>query len=341
MPKYTEGIAAGADDFYQILRSHMLANGWTEHHILNDTAGSRSIVFKGTELTTGVGNAPIVRIYEAVVGANTVVRYEGYSDWDTATISGANLLGSNWEFKTQAVSFNYRMRVNGLSLGISTEVGGTVYTNYIGFARRDGVPQRLGVSKLTAAVAAGTNTVSVAHDLTGSLQAGQIVILIDQSHDSTSATWQNMESMTVQSVSPTSITFTTNLTKGFSSNSIVGADPMPIFGGPSTTTTNPSGTPYFLYSLDATHDSATGEIAGYATVQPIGYTPGFDGGYAVGYFQIRSTETGAQSQRGSCYHYISGYFAGTNVADLIEDGSGNQAVILFPSSSGLALITTD
>ena len=340
MALYTNGTALNKDDFYQLVRAHLGANGWTEHDILSDVVDTRDIVFKGTALDATTGNACLLRL------ALSAGKMYGicYADWDPTNNVGSLQAGNgNSTIQVATTPFAYWLRTNGTSLAIATEVSTTYKFNYYGFVRRGRGQAVSGTTSLATAVTAGTNVVTVNSDMTTRLRVGQTVQIIDQSHSNASGTWGNIEAVVISAITATTITFTTNLVNAYSAGSFVGADPCPAIST-AASNTNPGVSPYFSYSLNGAWTSGTSEAGSFAAdignATAIGnLQPGYGGERPVGVWAVDSNKAGVYARRGTLYHYLSGGFQGSNAQDLIDEGDGvTDAVILYTAQTGLAML---
>ena len=346
MALYTNGIANNPDDLFQQMRAHLTANGWTEHDVINDVLDNRDIVFKGTELTTGIGNAPLVRVR----WNGTNYSYVTYTDWDATNNAGANLAGdlnnASFYWQVSTAPFNFWMRANGLAFCVVTEVSTVYRTAYAGFYRRVRGTAVDGITSLSAAASAGASTVSVTTDVSAKMRVGQQVFLIDRSGSNASATWQNVEKLTIQSVTATTITFTSALTKGYSAGSFVGTDPYPISCAkvPITTIAFNSSVLYVPIGLGGGSSGSNGTYLPLATnTKGISYNYADDDPSALGERGIGGivvAQTGVSSGfRGFLYHLLSGAFQTANAQDLIDEGDGvTDAVILRAANDGFAML---
>jgi hypothetical protein len=94
---------------------------------------------------------------------------------------------------------------------------------YCGFLRR-GLPTiRSGVTQTTSSAFYGDTVLNVATDMTGKLQVGQRVMILDNS----AASFYG-ESQVIQSISPTSITFEAGMGFTHAANALIGYNPQPL-----------------------------------------------------------------------------------------------------------------
>lgn len=264
MAKYITGTATGpgaTDAFFQVIRTHLTNNGWTEHDVISNTSGQRDIVFRGAALDATADNRPFIRVRQPT-GTNTL-DYLAYTDWDVSAHVGINDIGNTVSTTRQTYqdsSFVYFMRANSVSIAVIAKIGAAYTRAYVGFLRRQLPVHMAGVTKSSGSIAAGSTDIPVSSDLTGRLYVGQTVWLINYNHNNASANKDRVEKHTISVVSSTQITLGEVTTGAFDANTIIGENPLPITVFiQSGATIALTGTSYYSHAADATRTSATAQ----------------------------------------------------------------------------------
>lgn len=267
MAKYTTGTATGPgamDAFFQALRTHLGANGWSEYDILNDVGGTRDIVFRGGALDVTADNRPFVRIKQ--VTATNNIDFTGYLDWDVTAHAGmfatGDVVGST-RLSTQDGSFVYFIRVNPVSMFVAAKIGTAYNRVYAGYLRRHLPVSMAGITKVTGAIAGATpggTLLNVSSDITGKLHPGQVVLLINNAHNNASANKERVQKVTIQTLSATQVSFVEAISSAFDAGAVFGLYPEPmLIGIHNSSSAAFSPTTYFALNGDGTRSSATGQ----------------------------------------------------------------------------------
>ncbi len=130
----------------------------------------------------------------------------------------------------QDASFSYWICVCEFGIVVETLVGSTYQGAAAGSFRTPQPLSQRGVGVSTAALPSGSNSVTVTPDISARVTPGQKVLIVNNSHNSTTAGWPSApELLTVQSVSGTgsqaTIVFSTTTGQNFDAGALVGSVP--------------------------------------------------------------------------------------------------------------------
>lgn len=238
MATYYTGTVANADAFYQLLRTNMLANGWTEYDIIVDgVAGTRDILFRSGAIDATADNRCFIRLtqdYGTTGNTTPIYGIRCYRDWDPVAHVGVqeNVGMGFTSVVGQNSTFTYFMRISPLAVAMCTKVAGPTYSNYsFGFLRRGLEARSGGVTKTTQLYAIGTTVMNVASDMRTKLRNGQKVLLCNYAHNNASPNKSNAQIRTISKITTSTITFTAATTLAFDSGSLIGWNPLPGFSG--------------------------------------------------------------------------------------------------------------
>lgn len=232
--EFRSGTAANTDAFFLAIDDLLVDNGWTQHDVINNSAGTYDIVYRSpAPLDADAGNYCYIRITRA---SSEQISFRTYCDWDATNHAGMFAAGSTGQTTMSGSSFNYWIRVNDWALATAAKISTSYYRGYHGFARRGLRASRAGMTKTTSGYSSGVNSMSVASDMTSKLKVGQKVTIINNAHNSASANKENAEVMEIASMTSNSITFTGNTTKAYDSGAVIGQNPIPALTIPLSTT---------------------------------------------------------------------------------------------------------
>lgn len=345
MALYTTGTATGPganDAFFQAIRAQLTANSWTEHDVINDSVGTRDIVFRGSILgDTTPALRPFVRVTEV---STTKIGFRGYADWDTTNHAGMAECGnatSNSYMDTQDASFVYFMRANGHAFALCAKIGLAYHKNYQGFARRGLPTTKSGVGKVTSSKSVGNTVLALDNDLTGKLKVGQKIMIMNYAHNSASGNKENAEIVTVASVGSSTITISA-LTKNYDAGAIVGQHINQLI----ISHYQPGGSPpwqsqYQPYRHDGTYVSTTNHTVTFQEVfLNVEANTGPDNqfnDYSGGFFSFATSTASYLGHIGYPYHWeITASNGGIALEDIMDDGD-NTYIVLY-SDSGRTLV---
>ncbi len=231
---YSTGTATGAgavNNFFLTIRTAILANGWTELDVISNSAGSRDVIFRSSPLDATAGNCCFIRLTQT---ATTIMTQRAYQDWDTSTHAGTRVAGQGGGGGLdtyQDSSFTYFLRVNEFAFAWVAKISSSYVKGYCGFLRRGLAAAKAGMSRTSGVISAGTTagtSVPLASDLTGKLQPGQVVTLMNYGHASGSANAAHAEALTVATVGASSLTFTTNIVSAYDAGAVIGENVYPV-----------------------------------------------------------------------------------------------------------------
>jgi hypothetical protein len=338
---YVTGTAVGpgaGDAFFQVLRTVMDANGWSEYDVISDSVGNRDIVFRGTAGDTTANNRPYIRV--AMV--SNAYSHRVYTDWDATTHVGTHQCGTGTGGATQDATFTYWIRVNEFAIAHCVKLGAVYYKSYAGFVRRAMPPAREGLTKTSSGYAAGTTTMNVDSDMTLKLKVGQKVVIYNHSNNSAGANFHNSEMLVVQSVASGSITFEYGSNFAYDAGAVIGWNPSPVvnfyinnneviigsclanmghngvYGG--TTVHTCSVDPY-IFASEVNSDPSDISLE---------YAPGV-------YIATLSSSTWGTGYHGYLYHYESAASSAQVKEDTMTDGI-NTYVVLGVSTTSVMLL---
>ncbi len=332
MAKYSTGTAVGAGaaaDLMSKIATALLANGWTAH----DTISVDDVIYKGAALDATAGNAPFVRVTRT---STTAIDFRGYSDWDTTTHAGMNVVGNTTgssRLTVQDASFTYFMRVNSVAIYICAKLGATYNQMYAGFTRRPMSLARLGMTKTTSLYAAGVTVMALASDMTTKWQVGQAVQIVNYAHASGNANAGNVELKVIQSITSNSVTFTAVTTKAYDSGALIGEHVLPICVSAGWTTT--PATLLWTTAIDGTRTSATAHTALVAEITLGTDAPATNWGtYSPAAMSVIST---SQGDRGLLYHVLFFRKGSAVVEDVVTEGTDTAVVLALGTNLSVAM----
>jgi hypothetical protein len=341
---YETGSANGAgatNNFFIILRDHLLANGWTQHDIISSAAGSREVVFRGAALDATADVRPFVKVKQT---ATAVLEFTTWSDYDVSTHTGMNSAGTTVGSATmtlQDAGFSYYLWIDGYGGLVCGKIGTSITRGYMGFARRGLDPSESGITKTTGALAIGATSLPVASDMTGKLRVGQVVLIVNYAHSSASANASNAEAVTITSVSSTAIGVSA-LTKAYDSGALVGDNVIPSLVSPGATAglwntaglapINPDGTRTAVNGQTVVSNSIT--FGTEANVDP----GDISGRYGAGLITLTSSVSGKTDFKGHP-RGVSFCAAGAQVIeDLMQSGSYSYVVLDVTAATGCTIL---
>lgn len=341
MANYATGTAAGPGAvaaFFAALRTHLLANGWTEHEII--VAGS-DVVFRGAALEAVSDIRPFLRLTTSGI---TSIIIRGYSDYDPAG-AGTGIAETGGVAITtlslQDASFAYYLWFDGLGGTVVAKIGSALTRAYLGFARRGLDPSEEGITKSTGALAIGATSIPVASDLTGKLRVGQKVQVMNYAHTAGSANATNCESVTVTSVAAGSIGVSA-LTKNYDSGAVVGENVCPLIVSNTGSAAGTVGAAHYApYNLDGSRTGVNAQTV--TSIATTGATeanvdPGdIDGRYGWGLITFSTavaSKTGFKGYPRGIYGCASG---GQSIEDLMAAGA--YTYLVLDNNSGGSVLT--
>jgi len=344
MAQYYTGTAADGDALYQAIRTGLLANGWTAHDILSDSAGSRDIVFRSTPIDATALNYCYLRMRWGVSSAN-YFSWNTYTDWDTTSHTGTheNSSSGNQSYMSGWSNLQYHFRVNQFAVAGVFIYNGTWYKFYEGFLRRGLHPSKAGLTRTTAAYAAGVQTVNVASDMTTKLIVGQKVLIYNHGHNSGSANWGNAEWHTIQSIAAGSITFQSTLGSGFDAGAVIGENPHPAMA---CYMTNFSNDYYYFYGYtglcpNGVYNGSTAHQnrAYYTLLSDASYNDPseWSGELAGGVMSVSISVSGLTGFVGYCYNMESCDGQGVIKGDNVTDGVNAYLALVTSTTASILL----
>ena len=343
MARYSTAVVGlpGASNLFEALRTHLLANGWTEHDVITDTAGSQDSIFKGTALDATAGNAPFVRL---TVTDTTHIGLRCYSDWETATHTGANVGGAiGWSYLLVSnTPFTYVIRANPVSFYLCAKLIGAYNKVYGGFLRRGYGTAKSGMTKTTAPYGIGVTSINVASDMTGKIRVGQYIDILNHSHTA-GANFANGEKVRVASVAPGAIGISA-LTKAYDSGALVGANVYPNMVSAQSVTSNATGATYHPLHLDGSYTSATGQNGACASqnmsLENTSDPGDADNEYTAGVFAVTANTAGKTGTRGWMYHVLSAA-CDRHIEDVLLDGTNDYLLVATGTTAAAAVKRND
>jgi hypothetical protein len=266
MTAYTEGFATGPgamDSSFQALRAHLTANGWTEHDVVSNTAGSRNIVFRGAALDATADIRPFVQFQQT---GTTLIVWTGWADYDVSTHTGIAGCGgaAGTGIAASDATFPYAYRFDSMGGIIAMRNAGVWARAYVGFVYRGLDTDEQGITKSTGALTAGATSISVASDMTGKLRVGQKVWVMNYSHSSASANAGKCEAVTVSSIASGSLGVSA-LVNSYDSGAVIGENVCPMVAGNGNNSGLGGSTFYLPFNRDGSRSSLTGQTAGVLT----------------------------------------------------------------------------
>jgi hypothetical protein len=286
-----------------------------------------STVFKGGAFDATAGNAPF--IFVGVLDPTTLY-FLAYTDWETATHTGANVAGAsaNSYLNVTNADCRYLIRANSVSFYILVKsgAGATISTTlalYAGFLRRHYGPGKSGMTKTTAGYAIGIASLAVASDMQGKIRVGQYIDILNYDHTA-GANFANGEKVQVTSVAAGAIGITA-LTKAYGAGALVGANVYPIVVTAPSAGPNATSTPYSCLHPDGSRTSAigqTGTAVGSMLAVYSSNDPGnLDFLRAVGPWEVSSSVAAKLGARGVAYH-VQTISHDHGFEDIVKDGDG-------------------
>ncbi len=335
---YSSGTAIGPgalDAWYQIVRSALLAHGWTAHDIITDVSGTRDIVFKSTALDATAGNACFVRM----VQTNTTNMYHlTYCDWDTSTHAGTRVAGAAATTNGTYVdnSFQYFLRVNEFAFTWCVKIGTSYNRGYAGFLRRCLAASRAGMTKVTGSISAGTvagASIALSSDMTGKWTVGQVLLLMNYGHTSGSANASHAEALTIATIGSSSVTFTGNVLAAYDAGAIIGENVYPAVVAPT-----PFGTYYSPVWHDGSYSSAILQVSSATGTNfslPASNNPSSTTReYSSGIVSLNFTTAAHLGLAGVQYHWIAVGAGETSLEDTLSDGTNTYVMMSGTAAMG-------
>lgn len=340
--EYRTGTVSNSDDFYQTIRSLLTDNDWTEHDVLNNSAGTYDIVFRSpTPLDATAGNYCYIRLTR---GGSEAFSLRTYCDWDTSTHAGMFGAGGTSQTTLSASSFVYYARVNDWSLAVTSKISTSYQRGYVGFLRRGYKATKAGITKTSTGYSSGVSTMNVASDMTSKLKVGQKVTIMNNNHTSGSANAEHAEVMTLLTVNSGSLVFTGTTTLAYDTGAVIGANPIP-------TITFPMSTSAPLQTGFTGVWPMTGEVSGVTSQQ---LTPGYflmvstndesrvdpSDGYAEfigGLLTAVWTSSTRNGFAGYLYHYEVVTIGSQALEDIMDDGD-NTFILLYTDGSSYGVM---
>lgn len=342
MAYYETGTATGTgatNNFFLAIRTHLLANGWTEHDVISSSAGSRDVVFRSSALDATADNRSFCRIKQA---STTTLEFTVYSDWDTSTHAGMNSAGgsgASCTLTTQDASFVYYLWIDTFGGIIACKIGSFINRCYLGFARRGLDSTDSGMTKSTSTLAIGATSIPVASDMTGKLRVGQKVQIVNYAHASGNANASNAEAFTITSISSSSIGCSA-LTKAYDSGAIIGENVIPTIVS-SGATSSLWGNAYAPINPDGTRTAVNGQTVVVNSVvfgQEANIDPGdISAKYGPGFHALTSSTSGKTDFKG----YPRGTFFCAQGAQVIEDimvAGAYSYLVMDTGASGCSIL---
>lgn len=347
MAEYTTGTATGpgaTDALMQAVRTHLLANGWTQLHSFSETVGSKDYVMRGAALDATADNRPIVRLTQT--SATRIVN-RVYSDWDTGTNTGIGEAGSTAVsyLDTQDASFSYFLKANQYAFYLVAKIATSYNKNYCGFTRRGLGSTKSGITKSTGSIAIGATNIPTASDMSGKLKVGQKIHIQNYAHSSASLNKENCELVEVLSItgggSP-SITLTAAVTKNYDAGALIGQYPMPVMGCQFGGNTASIGTGYHPFHGDGSRTGATnqtsadnyGNLSNDANTDPDEATMEYVGGLV----SVSTQTAGKTGFKGFLYHVECCTAGGQAMEDIMDDGDYTFVIVSQNPTTGCAMI---
>lgn len=352
MSAYVEGIASApnaVDAMFQVLRAHLVANGWTEHDVISNTANNRNVVFRGGALDATADVRPFLQIQSV---SSVLLGFTGYADYDTATHTGIASCGGTANAGIGiSVDFSspYIFRFDSMGGIICMRSGGSWNRAYLGFAYRGMESDEIGITKATGSLTAGATSISVASDMTGKLRVGQKVHVMNYAHNSASANAAKCEIVTISSVAAGSIGVSA-LANNYDSGAVIGENvcPLVVANGGNTAGSLGASTLYVPYNYDGSRTGLTGQTA-VATACPIPRTAetdptdGTPARFGTGIFAFAAATSAKLDfkgyPRGGVFNIAGGGLGGgTSFDELLSDGAGNSYFPLDPGTSTVTIV---
>jgi len=334
MAAYVTGTATGPgaiDALILAFNTQIVANGWINVDTISSVVGSRDLVWRTTLLNANAQNSCYLRLRQTAL---TTLQWNLYTDWDATTHVGINETATFAAQTTlQDASFTYWIRANGYSVAICCFIGSLYYKGYAGYYRRHLPASRAGMTKTSQAYAAGNSTLNVVSNATGTLQAGQRVMIYNFAHSSASANAANAEVLTIQSIVTGLITFTSPTTKAYDLGAVIGENACPaiITGAWYSNSTMAGVTGYRPFALDGTRVSSTSHTVTF--LQAIfGLETASDPGdinleYAPGLIVLSSAESLKTGFLGTLYSWECCAGGAQVVGDIMDDGDNTYIVL--------------
>jgi hypothetical protein len=310
MAAYLEGYAVGpngTDVFYGILRTAMLANGWTLYDTIANTLNNRDQVFRSTPVDATANNCCYLRI---TITGSTFIWYI-YVDWDPVTHTGAKQGGHTSAATVGSNTSQYWLRVNEFAVAFSLvrPISFTHGKAYAGFVRRMMAPTKGGLTCTSTPHVGTDTTVNVMSDMTGKLLVGQRVVMYNHSHNSASANFLRAGIFRVRSLTSTTITFASALGGAYDAGAVIGWNPHPGFvmtGSLGSVDDLASG--YACMNHDGAWGSSTNQAVA-LTSQVLTNTESeldpdnVEGDYRCGVFSLSSALANVNGFHGTLYHW--------------------------------------
>lgn len=343
MAQFFAGTAAGpgaAYDFSRQLVSHLVANGWTVLQTINATTGvGYDVMLQGGALDPIADNRPILRLTITTI---TRMLVRCYADWDSTAQVGIGETGSSSYsyIDVPDSTFAFWIKANAVAAAYVVKNGANYYHGYMGFLRRGLSNNRSGLTKTTASLAVGANSLPVASDMTGKIKVGQRIHILSNSHNNSSANKLNGEMITVTSITANAIGCS-NLTKAYDSGAYVGENPFPCVVGSSSVNQNLIGSQgYIPWLPDGTPSgNVNNTVAPYITnfAYTTYTTPSYTQDYIPGIQSLHCSTSGKGSFLGYPYHYETCGWGVQTTEDIMDDGEFTYIVVGTGSGACLLL----
>jgi hypothetical protein len=293
--------------------------------------------------TTSLGDCDYVPI---ILGGSSNPFYIGFAtgdDIDVATGAANPRNACNWDSASgitsstliQDAAFSWWLCVCEFAICVVVDVSGSYSCFQAGTFRTPQPTSQRGVGIATTVINNGATSVTVAPDISSRIAVGQKVLIVNQSHSSTSTNWAAAPAlMTVQTVvsggSTATITFTAGTPNAFDTGALVGSVPQKYAGAGASIDT---ATIYMSRNLDGTWTNDTSQTANVdsnvITSQMESYespTQNPNVMYA-GEIDIPAYQT-TSPYKGACgFYYCSQYFVGTGVNNQDAYGDPSNASV--------------
>lgn len=336
MAKYLTGTATGpgaGDAWVQAVIAQAVANGWTSHDVISSASGTRDVVLRGSALDATADVRPFGRITQT---STTNVNFSVYSDWDATTHAGINQAGAD-AFTVQDASFSYVIYADPFAICPCAKISSAWNHNYVGYLRRGLTAAKSGITKTTSGYSAGATALNVASDMTGKLQVGQKIWIMNYAHSSASANAARAELVTVTAIAAGVLTVSA-LAGNYDTAAVLGANVCPNAVSTSSSGVNIGGTLHSSFNPDANRGAgATSQTSTTSAIILQGTTTSISPEsntleYGSGIFSITSNVASHLGFRGYARGYISAA-SGVSIEDVHDDGAYTY-LILNPSTSG-------
>lgn len=246
---------------------------WEADDVVSDVPGNRQIVYHSVgdrSLVAGAGDADIWAL--VTMPAAGSYRVYMYQDWSNTSHTGHRQVGYTGGY---AMALNDASNCEWWFVGNEYEFvmvfaqAGTYQYLSFGQVIRPFSTRLAGICRNTGAIAAapGAQTIGVDRDMTGQLQVGQRVWLLNQTPGGVALQTPGVDLVTVSAINPAAPALAltlTGITQAYAIGSLIGLDPQPAYVQPGQSSSTPlnASNQYMVQKGDGTWAATGGQLAG-------------------------------------------------------------------------------